>query len=332
MKALLRLSDTPKDFAMGEAPEPQVKSGMVKVKIAYAGLCGSDLHIYLGFESGLPQGIHGHEFSGTVCEVGEGVTNWKAGDRVTVEHTFATCGACEFCKTGRYHLCAKRKSIGFDQQGAFTEYIVVDPQYLHRVPDDVSLTTAAITEPLACCIHGVELCGCKPCQKVLIVGPGPMGLMTGLVFKAYGCHVDMVGMPEDAERLAIAEKAGLNIIEKPASSSYPIAADCSGSNGGVCLAIDALQKGGTLLQVAIATKDLTIPYYNLVYKELKIQATYCHTWKDWDQALKLQKAGLLDLSPVITSCVKLEDWQATFNAALNKEGLKYLFEICPEEE
>jgi len=327
MKALVRFSDTPGDFGMAEVREPAVVPGKVKIKIAYCGICGSDIHIYNGFESGLPQGIHGHEFSGVISEVGEEVEDYHVGDKVTAEHTFSTCGVCEYCKTGRYHLCAKRKSIGFDQQGGFTEYIVVDPQYIHRVPDRVDLKSAALTEPLACIIHAIDKVDIQPTQRILIVGPGPMGILAGLTLLAYGCAVDIMGTLVDRERLEIAAKHGMNVIEKAESNFYPIVVECSGSNGGINICLDAVKKGGTILQIAIATKEITLPYHLLVYKELCIQATFCHVWKDWEQALSLQRDGLLDLSPVITEIEPLENWETGFDAMIEKKGLKVLLEV-----
>lgn len=332
MKAIVRLSDNEKDWALGTAEEPAAQPGMVKIKVAYAGVCGSDLHIYTGHEKGLPQGIHGHEFSGTVAEVGAGVTGFAPGDAVTVEHTYSTCGLCQYCQTGRYNLCPSRQSIGFDRQGAFTEYINVYPQYIHKL-EGLDLKRGALTEPLACIVHGIELVEVKPAMKVLVVGPGPMGLLCGLTLKAYGLAVDIVGAPGDEDRLTAAEKAGLHVLGgQPTAGSYPLVAECSGSGGGVAAAINALEKGGTLLQVGIATQSLSLPYEQIVYKELKIQGTFCHTWKDWNQALALQKAGLLDVSPLITSVVPLEDWKNAFEGLLAKQGMKTLFGLNQEDE
>lgn len=327
MKALVRHSDTPKDFSLGQVPEPSVAPGKVKIKVAYAGVCGSDLHIYLGFEPGLPQGVHGHEFSGVITEVGEGVTGFAPGDAVTAEHTYYTCGRCEYCRTGRYQLCAGRKSLGFEIQGAFAEYVVTDPLYVHKLPDGFDLKKAALTEPLACILHAIRLIEVKPAQPVLVVGPGPMGLLCALTLKAFGCSVDIMGAPQDGERLERAAKAGIRVVNGDAveEKSYPVVAECSGSAGGIRFAIRALQKGGTLLQVGIATGDVPLPYDQLVFKELKIQGTFCHTWPDWDQALKMQQAGLLDISPVITDVVSIDGWKDAFEGLIEKKGMKTLF-------
>lgn len=331
MKALLRKSDTPRDFVLGEIQEPATPPGMVKIKVAYVGVCGSDLHIYLGQEPGLPQGVHGHEFSGVIAALGEGVTGLTLGERVTAEHTASTCGLCQYCKTGRYQLCSKRHSIGFDTPGAFTEYVLVDPQYVHRLPERVSLQKGALTEPLACIIHAIELVDVKPGLSVLVVGPGPMGLLAGLTLKAYGCQVDILGTEADKERLDRAAAAGLRVVSEVPDASYPLVAECSGAGGGVRTAIAALEKGGTLLQVGIATRAVELPYDQIVYKELTIQGTFCHTWKDWHQAIRIQEIGLLDMSPVITDVVALDDWHDAFERLIQKQGMKTLFTMSGEE-
>ena len=249
MRALLRKSDTPRDFALGEVPEPVTPPGMVKIKVAYAGICGSDLHIYLGQESGLPQGIHGHEFSGAIAELGEGVSGFAVRQRVTAEHTASTCGRCAYCKTGRYQLCAQRHSIGFDIPGAFAEYVLVDPQYIHPLPRGVSLKAGALTEPLACIIHAVELAEVRPGMPVLVVGPGPMGVLAALTLRAYGCQVELLGARVDRERLERAAAAGIPVLEELRPGAfYPLTVDCSGAQGGIRSAMSALEKGGTLLQ------------------------------------------------------------------------------------
>ncbi len=334
MKAVVRQSDEPRDFALQTVDEPPLPADMVKIKVAYAGVCGSDLHIYEGFEKGLPQGVHGHEFSGVIAAVGGDVAGFAPGERVTAEHTFSTCGQCVYCATGRYNLCANRHSVGFDKQGAFTEYVNVYPQYIHRLPANVSLAAGALTEPLACIIHGVEMLDLTPGASVLVVGPGAMGMLCALALKAYGMDVDIVGAPQDAERLVFAEACGFSPVsaEDAVQKGYDVAADCSGSEGGVQTCLRALNKGGTLLQVGITTKPVTLPYELLVYKELRIQGTFCHTWPDWEQALRLQEKGLLDLSRLITAVALLDDWQQVFDGLLAKKGMKALFKIGAGEE
>lgn len=314
---------------MRDVPEPELRPGTIKVRVSYAGICGSDLHIYLGFEPGLPQGVHGHEFSGVVAQVGEGVTGFAPGDRVTVEHTYSTCGRCAYCRTGRYQLCGQRHSLGFDIQGAFTEYVVAHPLYAHKLPDCLDDQKGALTEPLACVVHAINLIDVRPAMRVLVIGPGPMGLLCGLTLRAYGCGVDILGTAQDAERLALAEKSGLRAIDagEARKNRYPVIADCSGSGGGIRLALELLPKGGTLLQVGISTEPVTLPYEQIVYKELKIQGTFCHVWEDWEQALRLQEAGLLDISPVITDIVPLEEWQRAFERLLDKDGMKTLIKL-----
>lgn len=326
MKALIRNSDTPKDFAMGVAEIPTPDAGQVLIRVAYTGICGSDLHIYLGHEAGLPQGIHGHEFSGTIAKVGEGV-DWEIGLAVTAEHTHSVCGGCDYCMTGRYQLCSKRNSVGFNKGGSFAEYVIADAKYVHPLPQGVDLKLGALTEPLACIIHGVELVKPSPATKTLVIGPGPMGLLAAIVLKSYGCLVDIVGTPADADRLEKAKAVGINVIDRAENNGYTLVAECSGAGGGIRAGIAALEKGGTMLQVGIAVGDVALPYDQLVYKELKIQATFCHTYPDWKRGLAMQSAGLLDVSSLITAIEPLENWEQCFEDLLEKKGMKTLLTV-----
>lgn len=334
MKAVVRLSDKPKDFDFLDVQSPALCAGMVLVKVAYAGICGSDLHIYQGYEQGLPENVHGHEFSGVIAGLGQGVGGWNIGDKVTVEHTFSTCERCAYCRGGQYHLCAGRQSLGFTKQGAFAEYVLVFPQYLHKLPKNLGLKAAALTEPLACIIHAIEKVPHSPASTALVAGPGAMGLLCGLVMQAYGMAVHIFGAAEDKERLLLANELGMQVVtaESAAQRGYSLAADCSGSQGGVAACIGALNKGGTLLQVGIATKALLLPYEQIVYKELRIQGTFCHVYGDWEKALALQGGGLLDVLPLVTSVVPLKFWQKAFEDLLEKKGIKTLFAVSNLEE
>ena len=146
------------------------------------------------------------------------------------------------------------------------------------------------------------------------------------------CQVELLGARVDRERLERAAAAGIPVLEELRPGAfYPLTVDCSGAQGGIRSAMSALEKGGTLLQVGIATREVTLPYDQVVYREWKIQGSFCHTWKDWRQALRLEETGRLDLSPVVTGEVELEDWQSAFEDLLDKKGMKTLFRIGGEE-
>lgn len=326
MKALVKYKN-PQTWRVEEVMEEKPGEGQVKIKVEYAGICGSDLHIYKDVID-IPDGsIPGHEFSGIVVEVGEGVRDFRAGDRVTSEHTFRVCEKCENCRRGSYQLCRERNSIGFEVTGAFGEYVIANAKFVHKLPDNVTLEEGAMTEPLACAFHAVELLKPEPTNRVLVVGPGPIGILTTLCFKAYNCQVDLVGVPQDKHRLEKAYEMRINIIEAPISDSYDIVADCSGNEKGINSGLRAIKAGGRFLQVGIPGKPVLIDYDTLLYKELKVQGTFCHNYLTWEKALMMESMGLIDVKPMISDIVPLKEWESAFESLLKQEALKVLFKL-----
>ena len=324
MKALVRYEDKAGSWRVEDRELPVPGPGEVLIRVAYAGICGSDLHMYRGVFIVPGQFVSGHEFSGTVAQLGEGVSGFEPGEQVTVEHTYCTCGSCRVCLRGDYQLCSSRESIGFDHDGAFAEYVVVNPRYIHRLPEGVALSWGALTEPLACAVHAVRMVRPEPSDRVLVVGPGPIGLLTAMVFKAYNARVDIVGTPNDGLRLETARTLGLAVVDSPGEEAYSIVAECSGSAGGMNAALKAVEKGGAYLQVGIAGKPVTIDFDQPLYKELKMFGTYCHRYEDWEIALDLMARGLVNVEPLISRTVPLEDWEQALEDLEAQKAIKVL--------
>lgn len=326
MKGLAKYKK-PGSWCIKEIEDVKPQRGEVKIKVEYAGICGSDLHIFkevFDIDEGL---VPGHEFSGIISAVGEGVTGFQIGDRVTAEHTFRVCEKCENCRRGSYQLCRERISIGFEVTGAFGEYVIANAKCVHRLPENVTLQEGAMTEPLACALHAVELIKPEPAERVLVIGPGPIGILTALCFKAYNCQVDLVGAPQDKLRIQKAREMGINTIDEPISSSYSIVADCSGNENGINRGLDAIKAGGRFLQVGIPGKPVLINYDTLLFKEIRIQGTYCHNYPTWERALLMESMGLIDVKPLISDIVPLEAWESAFERLFNQEALKVLLKL-----
>ena len=173
-----------------EVPEPQAGPEQVVVQVDAAGICGTDLHIYLDEFETAPPVTMGHEVAGRIVEVVKNLAGWKVGDRVTMETYFSTCGRCFNCRCGRRNLCTERCSIGSKRDGGFARYLVTPASNLHRVPDELDLESAALTEPLACTIHGVlETATVNAGDNVVITGPGTIGLLALQLAKVAGANV-----------------------------------------------------------------------------------------------------------------------------------------------
>ena len=182
----------------------------MKIEVKYAGICGSDIHTYEGhYKVAVPVTL-GHEFSGEVVEVGEGVTDFKPGDRVTSETTFYICGECEYCKSDDYNLCNHRKGLGTQHDGGFTNYLIARKESVHLLPEHVDYQSAAMTEPLACTHHAVSKTDIHEGDIVVVIGPGPIGLLTAQVAKSRGAKVIITGLTNDKVRLDKAKELGID--------------------------------------------------------------------------------------------------------------------------
>ncbi|MEM2886415.1 MAG: alcohol dehydrogenase catalytic domain-containing protein [Thermoproteota archaeon] len=198
-----------------EVPKPSLSYGQVLVEVKAAGVCGSDVHFYRGrYDAYLnPPVILGHEFSGTVVELGEGARDVKVGSRVTVETHARVCGKCMFCNTGQYNLCMERVAFGYGTNGAFTGYVAAPSNRVHELPEKVSFDEGALTEPVAVVHHAVvDRTPLVPGCTAAILGPGPIGLLVLQTAKMMGAgFVAVTGLPSDAKRLELAERLGADL-------------------------------------------------------------------------------------------------------------------------
>ena len=179
MKALVKFAPGNGNLDIMDMPEPACGENQVKVEIAFCGVCGTDIHVLHDTFPNYPPEILGHEFSGTVVEVGSEIADVRVRERVAVlGATAATCGRCEHCRSGYFIFCRKRRGMGHGVNGAFARYVVVRPDQLYRVPEGFSLAEASISEPFAAVVQAVtELTSVRLGETVLVSGPGPLGLL-----------------------------------------------------------------------------------------------------------------------------------------------------------
>lgn len=201
-----------RDLRVMDVPEPTVRPGYVKVKIAWAGICGTDRHEYTGpvfipvskpnhLTGRVAPLILGHEMAGKIVAVGEGVQGWQVGDRVTASGNLV-CGECRWCESGRINLCERLAFTGIGEDGSFAEYMVIPQYQLFKVPDTVALEEAVLAEPLACGVHSTKLIGDVKDKLVAIIGPGIIGISCLLAAKAAGAaRILMVGAGNTHEAL-----------------------------------------------------------------------------------------------------------------------------------
>ncbi len=324
-----------------EVPEPIAGPGQVVIEVRAAGICGTDLHIYLDEFATTPPVTIGHELAGTVVEVGAGVTGWQPGDRVTSETYFHTCGHCIQCRRGRPNLCAERRSIGSKEDGAFARYLLVPARNLHRVPDGLELDSAALTEPLACVVHGViDTAQVRAGDRVVIAGPGPIGLLALQVALAAGARVVVLGTDVDQQRLHYAKKLGatatLNVqqtadIGRAAAElldapGADLVIECSGAAPAASTLLGLVQPGGRYAQVGLYGRPVALDLDVVCYKELSVTGSNATVPTAWPRALRLLADGRVDASTLITHRFALRDWEQALETVKSKSGVKVLLD------
>jgi L-iditol 2-dehydrogenase len=268
----------------------------------------------------------GHEVSGVVREVGEGVEGWARGDRVVSETYFSTCGECEWCRGGRPNLCADRRSIGSREDGAFAPLVLVPARGLHRIPDWLDGHAASLTEPLAC------VCNClldptvvEEGDSVLVVGPGPVGLLAAQAAAACGAEVHVVGVPgRDDARAAKARELGFGTSHEHRPETFDVVIECSGSQSGMNSALQVARPGGRFVQIGLTGKPVAIHVDLVCYRELTVTSGNASTPLSWDRALELVESRRVSLDPLVSEVVPLEEWARAFAATREGSGIKFV--------
>ncbi|MFV9568680.1 zinc-binding dehydrogenase [Thermoanaerobacter mathranii] len=338
MKALLKKENGYGNMELVDIDEPIINSDQVKIKVAYSGICGSDIHSYKGeYKNIRPPIVLGHEFSGVVVEVGSNIEGIKVGDRVTSETTFYVCGVCDYCKSGDYNLCPYRKGIGTQVNGSFAEYVAVRKESVHVLPDSIDLLSASLTEPLACAAHAtLEKTNIELGDIVLIFGPGPIGLLTAQIVKARGAYVILAGLTKDKDRFKVALELGidktvdiqqenLEDIVKELTNGYGVdkVFECSGSIKAVNSGLSLLRKKGTIIQVGLFAKSFNeLDLEKIIQKEICYIGSRSQKPSSWKLALYLLETGKVNTKAIISDIYSLDDWAKGFEKVMNGEGLK----------
>lgn len=328
------------DLLETERPDPGPNEAVVDV--AYAGLCGSDLGVYEfedAFEFMTFPTVMGHEYSGTVVEVGEHVARYEPGDRV-VEEVIRGCGECERCLRGAGQLCDDARITGIHHDGAFAPYIAVPEKDLHRLPDDVALREAAIVEPTAVAARAVTRnSAVRPGDDVLVEGPGPIGILVAQIARRQGGDVLVSGVATDATyRLPLADALGFDVVDVTETDvearteaftdggGFDVVFDATGHESGLRTAATVVAKGGQVVVVGL-TGDASLSFTPLVRGEVAIQCSYTYDWSDFETAIELVRAGEIDTEQFIDTGYSLTDPIEPFEAMLAGETCKPVFDV-----
>jgi 2-desacetyl-2-hydroxyethyl bacteriochlorophyllide A dehydrogenase len=283
-----------------------------------------------------PPVVFGHEISGEVAEIGAKVEDLAVGDRVTVDPNMP-CGTCLYCRTGRAHLCQNLRAVGVTQDGGFAEYCRVPASQLYKLNRDVSYEAAALAEPLACCLHGIERAGIKAGQTVAVVGSGPIGLiMVQLAFRIGASRVyasDLrVSRREMAEGFgAEAMDPGRDTIgsalRRRGSEGVDAAIECAGVPDAMRQAISSVKRGGTVLLFSVPGTDAVLPVkpFEIYHKELTIKGSFINP-NTHGRAVQLIGEGMIELEPLISHRFSLNDSSKALAMHSDPQSVKILIQ------
>ncbi len=342
MKALVKYDKGPGNMEIRDLEEPTPGFGEVKIEIANTGICGSDLHIY-HYDIDIPINppvTTGHEFAGTVVEVGSGVTSCAVGDRVTSETAYSYCGECRHCRDGYYNLCNQRRTLGYWHNGAFARYTVVPGDRVHRLPESIDFRAGAMLEPLACVTHAaIDLTSITEGDWVLVTGPGAIGLLALQTARALGARVIVSGTSVDRERLDAAAQLGAErtievgttdleeeIKTLTDGAGVDVVLECAGSEKAVDSGLRAIRKRGQFTQVGLFGRPVTIEFEKVCFKELKLTGSIGSKRSSWEAAIQLVADGKVRTHPLISHVLPLTEWEHAFQQFENKVGLKLMLQ------
>ena len=314
----------------GEVDRPECREGEAIIAVKNAGICGSDLTIYEGKHTRAKAPlIMGHEFSGVIVErKGDDRPDLKVGDRVTVEPTFY-CGVCELCRSGNYHICAKKGLYGIDVDGAFAEFVRVSLKSIYKLPQGASFEEGAMVEPLAVAVRSIGLSRLMIGEFVAVLGAGPIGLLTAQVARAAGAAKVVVVEPVEfrrkmAEGLGFpavnAEGATLeNILKTTGGHEIDIVFDAAGAAPAALLETQLVRRAGRIVLVALYKNPVPYDLRIIAFTELQVIGVCVYTSKDFSKAVSLLEGGKIQLAPLVTHRYPVEEGVEAFQT-LTKGG------------
>ena len=336
MPGLVNYSREPFSVELREVPLPKIGERDVLLRVGAVSVCGSDLHQWRGSHSwpvNYPC-ILGHEFAGTVAETGSRVSCFKEGDRVVSETAAVIDESSPLSRCGMYNLDPTRRGFGYGVNGAMTEYVSVPERCLHRIPESVSFDKAALTEP--CCVAYNAVCmngRVRPGDNVLVLGPGPIGLLCAVMAKLSGAgRVIVAGLPADHFRLSVAGDLGANVTLDNGIVEYinqlgdglgvDVAIDASGASATLQLALQTVRPAGQIIKVGWGPQPMQFSLDPLVQKNVTISGSFSHNWPVWERVISMIVSGQINLDPIISRVAPLPEWLACFEKMERGEYVK----------
>jgi len=343
MKALMKTARGVGNIELKDIPTPTPGKGEVLIKVHTAGVCGTDVHIEYDRFANSPPFVLGHEFSGTIEQLGSDVDGLDSGDRVVSANNPFACGQCSICKSGNPNLCPAKRAMGIHSDGCFADYAKLPANLIHIIPDAVSFEEAALMEPLAVATHAVaNRCGINEGDSVIVFGVGAIGLLAGQVARAEGAkNVLVAGTTKDEKtRFKCAQELGLEtlnvekddvadrVMSVTGGQGVDIVIEASGSSAAVAQGADLLKKTGRMAISGITGKpEIPINWDGLIAKGATLYFCYSSVNSDWRKGLQYLADKKVSTLPLVTHRFRIDQWQKAFAALAELEAIRPVLTI-----
>jgi alcohol dehydrogenase/L-iditol 2-dehydrogenase len=331
--AVVNYSSKKGSVEIRELPKPIIGEDDVLLEVANVGVCGSDLHQWTADHSwhvNYPV-VLGHEFGGHIVEVGKRVKGWQEGARVVSETAAIINQTSPLSRQGLYNLDPDRKGFGYGVNGAMTKYVKVPARCLHVVPENLPFEQACLTEPCSVAYNAVVMnSSIKPGDRVVVLGPGTIGILCAAMAQLCGADVALVGLPGDAKRLKIAKQYGFETIIGDALPWAKLAdglgadaiIDAAGVSATLKIAMELVRPNGQITKVGWGPQPLNFSIDPLVQKNVRLQGSFSHNWPIWEKVLALLTSGKLDVKPIIGGVWTTSNWHEAFEKMHSGEVIK----------
>ncbi len=321
--AVVNFAPEPGSVEIREIEKPTIAEDEVLLEVANVGVCGSDLHQWTADHSwavNYPV-VLGHEFGGHIAELGSRVIGWREGDRVVSETAAVIDPNSPLSRQGLYNLDPTRKGFGYGVNGAMTRYVKVPARCLHRVPDALPFEQACLTEPCSVAYNAVVVNSkIRPGDRVVVLGPGTIGILCAAMARLCGAEVAVVGLEADRGRLKIARQYGCETIVGDATEwalkadglGVDAVIDAAGASITLQVALRLVRPNGHITKVGWGPQPLNFSLDMLVQKNVTLQGSFSHNWPIWEKVLSLLTSGQLDVKPIIGGVWPVTEWRQAF--------------------
>ncbi len=322
------------DLRVEERDIPEIGNDELLIRVRACGICGTDAHIFCGDEGAAPTPagtVLGHEFAGEVVKVGADVAGFEIGDHICVDPN-KLCGKCEFCRRGIGHFCESITGIGTTVDGGFAEYCAVPVSQAYKVPKTLPFEAAAMTEPVSCCLHGIELCGIKPGSRVAVIGCGMIGLLMIQLAKLSGASFIAAIEPIESKRTKALELGADcavapsdDTVAKLGTDNIDCVIECVGRPETIEAAINLAGRYSTVMMFGLTKPDATVSVkpFEIFKKEITLRSSYINPYT-FPAAVSLIESGRLDVTSMIYEKAPLSELPAILADPRRRSAGKYV--------